>query len=76
MRQALFPTATQTYSGSFTEIAITLAAAAAIPLILMLVFRVFPVISVHEMEEVEVKESQHKTEPVLGVQSFAGGDKR
>ena len=68
MRQALFPSVTQSYSGSITEAAITLAAVAAIPLILMLIFRVFPVISIHEMEEVEAKESERKTKIAVGLQ--------
>jgi hypothetical protein len=33
------------------EVAITLAAAAAIPLMLMVFFRFFPVLSIYEMEE-------------------------
>lgn len=76
MRQALFPSLTQSYSGSFTEIAITLSAVAAIPLILMLVFRVFPVISMHEMEEVKVSEFERKIEPAFSAQPVKDGDDR
>jgi Ni/Fe-hydrogenase subunit HybB-like protein len=74
MRQALFPSATQSYSGSLTEAAVTLAAVAAIPLILMLVFRVFPVISMHEMKEVAAKESAPAREPALQVPVAKGGE--
>ncbi len=41
------------YAPSWVEITITLGSAAAIPLILIVFFRFFPVMSVHEMEEVE-----------------------
>jgi molybdopterin-containing oxidoreductase family membrane subunit len=41
------------YAPSWVEITITIGSAAAIPLILILFFRFFPVMSVHEMEEVE-----------------------
>ena len=41
------------YAPSWVEVTITLGSAAAIPLILILFFRFFPVMSVHEMEEVE-----------------------
>jgi Ni/Fe-hydrogenase subunit HybB-like protein len=76
LRQAVFPSLTQSYSGSFTEWAILIGAIAAIPLILMLIFRVFPVISVHEMEEVEVKESETQPELVSGLAQAKGGDNR
>ena len=41
------------YSPTWVEITITIGSAAAIPLILIIFFRFFPVMSVHEMEEVE-----------------------
>jgi len=41
------------YAPSWVEITITIGSAAAIPLILIIFFRFFPVMSVHEMEEVE-----------------------
>jgi molybdopterin-containing oxidoreductase family membrane subunit len=41
------------YAPTWVEIAITLGAAAAIPLMLIVFFRFFPVMSVHEFEEVE-----------------------
>jgi Ni/Fe-hydrogenase subunit HybB-like protein len=68
LRQALFPVATQSYSGSFTEWAILIGALAAIPLILMLMFRIFPVMSIHEMEEVEVKKSERQPELASGLE--------
>jgi molybdopterin-containing oxidoreductase family membrane subunit len=42
-----------TYMPSWVEITISLAAVAAIPLLLIGLFRVFPVLDVHEMEEIE-----------------------
>ena len=68
LRQALFPVPTQSYSGSFIEWAILIGALAAIPLILMLVFRVFPVMSIHEMEEVKAKESERQPELASGLE--------
>jgi molybdopterin-containing oxidoreductase family membrane subunit len=41
------------YAPTWVEITITIGTAAAIPLILIVFFRFFPVMSVHEMEEVE-----------------------
>jgi Ni/Fe-hydrogenase subunit HybB-like protein len=41
------------YAPSWVEVTITIGSAAAIPLILIIFFRFFPVMSVHEMEEVE-----------------------
>jgi Ni/Fe-hydrogenase subunit HybB-like protein len=72
LRQALLPASTLSYGGSWVEFSITLAAAAAIPLALMLMFRVFPVISVHEMEEVSVKETEAELEPAKGWQIAEG----
>lgn len=40
------------YWPSRVEIAITLAAVAAVPLMLMLFFRIFPILSIYEMEEI------------------------
>jgi Ni/Fe-hydrogenase subunit HybB-like protein len=70
----LFPVPTQPYSGSITEAAITLGALAAIPLILMLMFRVFPIISVHEMEEVEARESEPQPGLAPGLEQVKGGN--
>ncbi len=41
------------YSPSWVEITISLAATAAIPLLLILLFRVVPILDVHEMREIE-----------------------
>jgi Ni/Fe-hydrogenase subunit HybB-like protein len=41
------------YAPTWVEITITIGSAAAIPLILIVFFRFFPAMSVHEMEEVE-----------------------
>jgi energy-coupling factor transporter ATP-binding protein EcfA2 len=41
------------YQPTWVEITITIGSAAAIPLLLMLFFRFFPIMSVHEFEEVE-----------------------
>ena len=46
------PTELTIYWPSQVEIAITVGAAAAIPLMLMFFFRVFPILSIYEMEEV------------------------
>jgi Ni/Fe-hydrogenase subunit HybB-like protein len=42
-----------TYMPSWVEITISLAAVAAIPLLLIGLFRVFPILDIHEMEEIE-----------------------
>ena len=57
------------YAPTWVEVTITLGSAAAIPLILIIFFRFFPVMSVHEMEEVEHVVDQR---PVLQP-SFAEG---
>lgn len=51
LAEPLTPRALEIYWPTWVEIAITLAAAAAIPLILMVFFRFFPVLSIYEMEE-------------------------
>jgi len=56
MATPMMPTNFGVYWPSRVEIAITLAAAAAVPLLLMLFFRLFPVLSIYEMEELEEKE--------------------
>jgi len=58
------------YSPTWVEIAITVGAAAAIPLMLIVFFRFFPVMSVHEMDEVE---GVHAAPPRMAP-AFAGGD--
>jgi Ni/Fe-hydrogenase subunit HybB-like protein len=58
------------YQPTWVELAITAGAAAAIPLMLIVFFRFFPVMSVHEMEEVE-----SASEPVFATSAaFAGGE--
>jgi len=59
------------YKPTWVELAITIGAAAAIPLGLMVLFFFFPVMSVHEMEEVEG--APEPLRPGL-TPAFAGGD--
>lgn len=63
LRQGLLPASTLSYSPSWVEVAITLGAMAAIPLLLMLIFKIFPVMSIFEMEEVAVKNHEQSMEP-------------
>ncbi len=65
MATPMMPTSWGVYWPSRVEIAITLAAAAAVPLLLMLFFRLFPIISIYEMEELEGKESETLPEAAL-----------
>jgi len=58
------------YQPTWVEIAITTGAAAAIPLMLIVFFRFFPVMSVHEMEEVEAASEPSHAVPAA---AFAGG---
>lgn len=53
MAAPMMPTEWGAYWPSRVEVAVTLAAAAAVPLMLMLFFRIFPIISIYEMEEAE-----------------------
>ncbi len=53
------------YWPSLVEIGITVAAAAAIPLMMMLFFRVFPIISIYEVEEAAEAEAGHQ--PVMSL---------
>jgi Ni/Fe-hydrogenase subunit HybB-like protein len=69
MAEPIMPWDWGRYAPTWVEITITAGSAAAIPLLLILFFRFFPAMSVHELEEVE--EAVHA--PVL-VPSFAGGD--
>jgi molybdopterin-containing oxidoreductase family membrane subunit len=55
MATPMMPVQFGAYWPSRVEVAVTLAAAAAVPLLLMLFFRVFPIISIYEMEELESK---------------------
>ena len=53
MAEPMMPWEWGRYSPTWVEVTITIGSAAAIPLILIVFFRFFPVMSVHEMEEVE-----------------------
>lgn len=50
-----FLTPAISYTPSWSEIAITIGAFAAIPLVMMFIFRIFPILSIHEMNEVAAK---------------------
>jgi molybdopterin-containing oxidoreductase family membrane subunit len=56
MAAPIMPVGSGAYWPSRVEIAITLAAAAAVPLMLMMFFRVFPILSIYEMEEISEHE--------------------
>lgn len=60
------PTEVVVYVPSRVEVAITLGAAAAIPLLMMLFFRLFPIISIFEIEEIAAGESGHHEEAATG----------
>ncbi len=53
MAEPIMPWDWGQYQPTWVEVTITIGSAAAIPLMLMLFFRFFPVMSVHEFEEVE-----------------------
>ena len=69
MAEPIMPWDWGRYQPTWVEIAITAGAAAAIPLFLIVFFRFFPVMSVHEFEEVEGLEDQMVRAP-----AFAGGE--
>jgi molybdopterin-containing oxidoreductase family membrane subunit len=50
------------YSPSWAEAAITIGAAAAIPLMMMMIVRIFPILSIHEMEEEAVSGLENEPE--------------
>ena len=52
MANPIMPTEWASYWPSLTELAVTGAALAAVPLGLMIFFRLFPILSVYEIEEV------------------------
>src|SRR3990170_6652351 len=56
LAEPLMPSGLVIYWPSQVEIAITVGAAAGIPLILMFLFRVFPILSIYEMEEFAAQE--------------------
>jgi Ni/Fe-hydrogenase subunit HybB-like protein len=65
LRDGFFGTINPPYKGSPVEWIITLGAVAAIPLFLMLLFRLFPVLPIHEMEEIAAEESEKEYRPAL-----------
>jgi hypothetical protein len=67
------PSEVVVYWPSRVEVAITVGAAAAIPLLMMLFFRVFPIISVYEIEESPRGSQKH--EEMAGQASVAGHSK-
>jgi molybdopterin-containing oxidoreductase family membrane subunit len=62
LAEPLMPTELTIYWPTRVEYAITLAAAAAIPLMMMLFFRVFPILSIYEMEEFAEVPAEHASE--------------
>jgi molybdopterin-containing oxidoreductase family membrane subunit len=72
MATPMMPTEWGAYWPSRVEIAITLAAAASVPLLLMLFFRIFPILSIYEMEEVaEHEEGSAEEAPESEPAAFA-----
>jgi molybdopterin-containing oxidoreductase family membrane subunit len=69
MAEPIMPWDWGQYQPTWVEIAITAGAAAAIPLILIVFFRLFPVMSVYEFEEVE-----GVSETLVPAGAFAGGE--
>lgn len=63
----LIESSTLPYEPSWVEGAVTLGALAAIPLGLMLMFRVIPVLSIHEMEEEHIVPEEPEPEPAPGI---------
>lgn len=77
------PTTYDTVTGAFgryqftwVPVAITLAATAAIPLLLMLLFRVVPLLSIDEMEEIEEMKKTVKGHAPAELNESAGRDSR
>jgi len=65
LTQPLFGDAIGGYSPSWVEWTITLGSVAAIPLLLILLFRVFPVLAVHEMQEIEADADARSGQPIV-----------
>ncbi|MEP7192966.1 MAG: NrfD/PsrC family molybdoenzyme membrane anchor subunit, partial [Actinomycetota bacterium] len=61
-----------TYHFTWVPIAITLAAAAAVPLLLMLLFRVVPLLSIDEIEEIDAKQQIDQMERDLTAHPHSG----
>jgi len=58
LRLQLFGTVAPRYTGDWVEWVITLGAVAAIPFFLMLMFRLFPVLPIYEMQEIAEEQSE------------------
>ena len=61
LRILLFGTVAPRYTGNWVEWAITLGAAAAIPFFLMIMFRIFPVLPMYEMQEIAEEQSENES---------------
>ena len=70
MAEPIMPWDWGRYTPTWVEITITIGSAAAIPLLLIIFFRFFPVMSVHEMDEIEDADEQPHPRLVPG---YAGG---
>jgi molybdopterin-containing oxidoreductase family membrane subunit len=68
MAEPIMPWDWGRYTPTWVEITITIGSAAAIPLLLIVFFRFFPVMSVHEMDEVEALDERPRLVP-----AFSGG---
>jgi Ni/Fe-hydrogenase subunit HybB-like protein len=62
------------YRPSVVEILVTLASAAAIPLLLMLFFRIFPVLPIDEMHEIAAHEAEHDAQVVSAARLRLAGE--
>jgi len=70
MATPMMPIGWGAYWPSRVEIAITLAAVAAVPLMLMLFFRIFPILSIYEMEEITEHEEPEAAPETAGVAAW------
>jgi molybdopterin-containing oxidoreductase family membrane subunit len=61
LRQLPFGATAAPYTGNWVEWVITLGAAAAIPFFLMIMFRLFPVLPIYEMQEIAEEQSEHES---------------
>lgn len=73
MAAPMMPIEFGAYWPSRVEVAITLAAFAAIPLMLMLFFRFFPILSIYEMEEMMEENEEPEPEPESETESAGLG---
>ena len=70
LRVGLFPGATTlTYFPSWSEITITVAAFALIPLALMIIFRIFPIMSIYEVTEAAAESEESQGELVTSLKT-------